>query len=295
MRPRRPQYAGVRDAILRSPFPVLVAIICFVMIAYLARLRRDRFLAYWASAWALLVTRYVWNLIWGSPWPMPWTSSVAAVLRIGFGVALLAGGLEMMGHRVRWWWVAALAIVLPWATDLVGTLVPALHVPTVNGAIAMVLLVLAAWPFATRRDLPLAERSLATAALVTYGLISLVSPLIADGSPWLLVVSQASWVSQLVLAFAMAATYFRVAYDAELREQRRMGETLTQALSGFLSICAHCKAVRNEQGDWERIDHYVSRRSEAVFSHGICERCLREHFGEPDGGPEARPAAERAP
>ena len=274
----------MRDAILRSPFPVLVAVICFVMIAYLARLRRDRFLAYWASAWALLVARYVWNLVWGSPWPMPWTSNVAAVLRIGFGVALLAGGLELMGRRVRWWWVAAASLALPWATDLVGLLLPAVHVPTLNGALAMALLVAAAWPFATRRDLPLAERSLATAALVTYGLISLVSPILPDGSWWLLAVSQASWVSQLVLAFAMAATYFRVAYEAELREQQRLGETLTQALSGFLSICAHCKSVRNEAGEWERIEQYVSERSEAVFSHGICESCMREHFGEPRTG-----------
>ncbi len=43
-------------------------------------------------------------------------------------------------------------------------------------------------------------------------------------------------------------------------------------------MCAHCNRIRNEQGNWEEVASYISRRSEAVFSHTVCETCLRAHY-----------------
>lgn len=50
-------------------------------------------------------------------------------------------------------------------------------------------------------------------------------------------------------------------------------------LSGLLSICAHCKDIRDEGGYWQRVELYVSKRSEAKFTHGICPKCVEAHFG----------------
>ena len=40
----------------------------------------------------------------------------------------------------------------------------------------------------------------------------------------------------------------------------------------------HCKSIRNDKGFWETLEDYVSRHSEAEFSHGICPSCLERHF-----------------
>ncbi len=51
-------------------------------------------------------------------------------------------------------------------------------------------------------------------------------------------------------------------------------------LSGMLPICAHCKKVRDDGGYWKQIEDYISKHSEAEFSHGICPECLKQHYPE---------------
>lgn len=52
-----------------------------------------------------------------------------------------------------------------------------------------------------------------------------------------------------------------------------------KTLSGLLPICAYCKRVRDDQDYWRQIEHYVSERSSAQFSHGICPECLATQLG----------------
>ncbi len=51
-------------------------------------------------------------------------------------------------------------------------------------------------------------------------------------------------------------------------------------LSGLLPICASCKKIRDEQGDWEQIEDYIATHSEADFSHSICPQCARKLYPE---------------
>lgn len=56
-----------------------------------------------------------------------------------------------------------------------------------------------------------------------------------------------------------------------------------QQLSGLLPICSYCKNVREGAEDtpasaWVSIESYVSRRSEASFSHGVCPECYAKHL-----------------
>jgi two-component system, response regulator PdtaR len=44
-------------------------------------------------------------------------------------------------------------------------------------------------------------------------------------------------------------------------------------LSGLLPICASCKNIRDENGNWQPIEEYIHNHSEADFSHGICSEC----------------------
>jgi sensor domain CHASE-containing protein len=46
-----------------------------------------------------------------------------------------------------------------------------------------------------------------------------------------------------------------------------------KTLAGLLPICACCKRVRDDTGYWNQIESYLSRHSDASFSHGYCPQC----------------------
>jgi PAS domain S-box-containing protein len=73
--------------------------------------------------------------------------------------------------------------------------------------------------------------------------------------------------------------------SAEAERERLIGELQealrkVRVLSGLLSICAACKKIRNERGQWETLETYIRSHSEAEFTHGICEECLRNLYPE---------------
>jgi PAS domain S-box-containing protein len=55
--------------------------------------------------------------------------------------------------------------------------------------------------------------------------------------------------------------------------QKALSEIKT--LSGMLPICSRCKKIRDDQGYWKQIEAYISERSDAEFSHGICPDCMK--------------------
>jgi len=51
-----------------------------------------------------------------------------------------------------------------------------------------------------------------------------------------------------------------------------------KTLSGLLPICSGCKKIRDDQGYWNRIETFISKHSDAQFSHGICPDCTKKYF-----------------
>ena len=49
-------------------------------------------------------------------------------------------------------------------------------------------------------------------------------------------------------------------------------------LSGLLPICASCKNIRDDKGYWNEIERYISQRSEATFTHGVCPACVEKFY-----------------
>jgi len=47
-------------------------------------------------------------------------------------------------------------------------------------------------------------------------------------------------------------------------------------LHGLLPICMYCKKIRDDHNYWQQVEAYISRHSEAQFSHGICPACYEE-------------------
>jgi hypothetical protein len=65
---------------------------------------------------------------------------------------------------------------------------------------------------------------------------------------------------------------------ARLADFERELSRQVKVLEGLLAICSFCKSIRNERGDWEHLESFISRRSEAEFSHGVCPSCGALHY-----------------
>jgi len=49
-------------------------------------------------------------------------------------------------------------------------------------------------------------------------------------------------------------------------------------LEGLLAVCASCKKIRDEKGNWHQIESYIRDRSEVEFSHSICPECAERLY-----------------
>ena len=67
---------------------------------------------------------------------------------------------------------------------------------------------------------------------------------------------------------------------ARTARQTRELERKVRQLEGLLPICMFCKRIRDEHQNWQQIERYISRHSEAEFSHGLCPECAKKHYGD---------------
>jgi sigma-B regulation protein RsbU (phosphoserine phosphatase) len=45
-------------------------------------------------------------------------------------------------------------------------------------------------------------------------------------------------------------------------------------LTGLLPMCAYCKRIRDDDDYWQKLESYLSKHSDAQFTHGICPDCF---------------------
>ena len=78
-------------------------------------------------------------------------------------------------------------------------------------------------------------------------------------------------------------------YESSLQQKRELEKSnrkLSEALEtiktlhGIIPICAHCKKIRDDEVAWNQMEAYISRHSEAKFSHSICPKCVEELYTE---------------
>lgn len=63
-----------------------------------------------------------------------------------------------------------------------------------------------------------------------------------------------------------------------LMAQLQEASSQVKTLSGLLPICATCKKIRDEEGNWSEVDQYIDQNSEAELSHGICPTCAEKLY-----------------
>ena len=71
-------------------------------------------------------------------------------------------------------------------------------------------------------------------------------------------------------------------------------------LRDLLPICSYCKKVRDDQNYWQQLETYVSARTGARLTHGICPPCLEIELKKIDdedaqAANHANPAAAKPP
>jgi CheY-like chemotaxis protein len=90
-----------------------------------------------------------------------------------------------------------------------------------------------------------------------------------------------------LLARASSALALKKEMDcrkAREEELRRSNDELQKALRdvkvlrGLIPICASCKKIRNDGGFWQQLEEYIGEHSEAEFSHGICQPCVKKLY-----------------
>lgn len=74
--------------------------------------------------------------------------------------------------------------------------------------------------------------------------------------------------------------------NEEVEQRKRTEKELKNAMAeiktlrGILPVCSYCKNIRDDHGYWNQIETYVTKYSDAEFSHSICPDCLRIHCPE---------------
>jgi sigma-B regulation protein RsbU (phosphoserine phosphatase) len=50
-----------------------------------------------------------------------------------------------------------------------------------------------------------------------------------------------------------------------------------KTLQGILPICSYCKKIRDDKNFWQQVESYISKYTDARFTHSICPDCYEKH------------------
>ncbi|MCB0290509.1 MAG: FHA domain-containing protein [Calditrichaeota bacterium] len=86
--------------------------------------------------------------------------------------------------------------------------------------------------------------------------------------------------SEAVLSIIRDVTDRVEAEAAKEQLIRELRDALTKikTLRGLIPICSSCKKIRDDKGYWNQLELYLQEHSEAEFSHGICDDCMKAWY-----------------
>ncbi len=64
------------------------------------------------------------------------------------------------------------------------------------------------------------------------------------------------------------------------RRIRTIEKSMINMIGSLLPICANCKKIRESNDTWTPIEAYITDRSEAEFSHSLCQECAEKLYPE---------------
>ncbi len=121
-------------------------------------------------------------------------------------------------------------------------------------------------------------------ALTAYETRELIQEISNAGMGAYLVKPSNTHEIERAITISMARFEDMIALDrlcVELQTRNReLKDALGQikTLRKFLPMCAHCKKIRDDQGQWHEVDVYIAQHTDSQFTHGLCPRCQRELY-----------------
>ena len=93
------------------------------------------------------------------------------------------------------------------------------------------------------------------------------------------------WSLSFAIFNGVIGLYYGTIKQADLAKEKLINElqdalSEVKKLSGMLPICSSCKKIRDDEGYWQQIEEYIRDHSEADFTHGICNECVKELYPE---------------
>lgn len=83
------------------------------------------------------------------------------------------------------------------------------------------------------------------------------------------------WLKASILTAAIIAVGIITVGHTYLQEKR--------ILRGFIIVCSYCHKVQVEKSAWQQMELYVSDRTLAEFTHGVCPVCYEKIMHDLDG------------
>ncbi len=81
-------------------------------------------------------------------------------------------------------------------------------------------------------------------------------------------------VDYITKPFKPTELLVRVRTHIDLKKAREEIKTLR----GIVPVCANCKNIRDNDGEWMIMEEYISKYSEAKFSHSCCPDCVKKLY-----------------
>lgn len=83
------------------------------------------------------------------------------------------------------------------------------------------------------------------------------------------------WLQASILTAAIITVGIITVGHTYLQEKR--------ILRGFIIVCSYCHKVQVEKSAWQQMELYVSDRTLAEFTHGVCPVCYEKIMHDLDG------------
>ena len=256
------------------------ALIASLIFLYLWIRDRESYLIIWALAWMLWVVRYTFGLLSAEVELVP-ASVVLPLLALARGGLILWGTYSLIRRPVPRFWLALLGVDLGLILleGVLRTPISILGPPgTPHYLLFSACLTWSGVLLARAQTLPRFESRVTGSALVVFGVAQATYPMLGVLPAWY---TQSVYILvatlQALIPIGVLMAHLRRSSNEVGALHDALEGALTRALAELLPICAHCKAIR-EEGEWVDLERYVSDRTEATFTHGVCPTCMDEHY-----------------
>ena len=81
-------------------------------------------------------------------------------------------------------------------------------------------------------------------------------------------------VAKEVIAFDR----FNTEEAEEIKDESILPVIGTKLKDNFIPICANCKKIRDEKGEWESVEDFINKHLRAQMTHSICPECVKKLY-----------------